>query len=273
MTTPSRLFKYFPPERASILRDCEIAFSRLSAFNDPFEGNPDITSVGAGGQLLAKVADGLPAALRERYDALPSEAKRGKPFELVLRAFHAANAGGELQAIVDGYEQMGVSAVKETLPQVAGVCCLCEEPDNQLMWAHYGSSHSGFVLEFDAASPFFESARRVAYRSRRPSGPLVGMEAQDLFLTKGNVWAYELEWRMLRLFKNADRVLRQDGQQIYLFRFPPEMVKSVIFGARATPSLREAMRDAARSIPGYAKLSFREAFADKSDFLIRIRDV
>lgn len=46
-----------------------------------------------------------------------------------------------------------------------GVLSLCEEPDNKLMWTHYGAEGRGIVVGFDEAHECFSGAglRRVSY--------------------------------------------------------------------------------------------------------------
>ncbi len=42
---PRILYKYFGPDRIDIFEKGLIRYSPLGAFNDPFEGRPDITSL------------------------------------------------------------------------------------------------------------------------------------------------------------------------------------------------------------------------------------
>ena len=37
-----------------------------------------------------------------------------------------------------------------------GLICLCIDPDNPVMWSHYGDRHSGMVLGFDCALDQFK---------------------------------------------------------------------------------------------------------------------
>ena len=60
---PSILYKYFPPERIDAFLGSNLRFSPLSAFNDPFEGQPVITALVSEGTLKKSILDGLPAAL------------------------------------------------------------------------------------------------------------------------------------------------------------------------------------------------------------------
>src|SRR3546814_11605953 len=76
--------------------------------------------------------------------------------------------------------------------ELLGALCLSEVPDNQLMWAHYGMSLTGFALEFDAGHEYFHEQRstgdelrhlrRVIYQDARPSGDSSDMDATTLLL-------------------------------------------------------------------------------------------
>src|ERR1039458_5449854 len=50
-----------------------------------------------------------------------------------------------------------------------GVLCVTDRPDNHMMWVNYASNHTGFVIGFDSASPFFEDdgrqLRKVIYQT------------------------------------------------------------------------------------------------------------
>ncbi|MEJ8827109.1 DUF2971 domain-containing protein [Variovorax humicola] len=37
-----------------------------------------------------------------------------------------------------------------------GVLSLTEDPINELMWAHYANSHSGFAVGLDMSNEFFQ---------------------------------------------------------------------------------------------------------------------
>lgn len=144
-----------------------------------------------------------------------------------------------------------------------GVLSLSEIWDNLLMWAHYADSHRGFVLAFDSNHSFFDQRktaddlirylRQVKYTQERPKLTLTDLlnpelshdERVDLFLdsfifSKGAVWSYEKEWRMLMALEDADYQL--ENGDIYLFRYPPEMLKSIVMGHRAGSDLIRRMK-------------------------------
>jgi hypothetical protein len=115
------------------------------------------------------------------------------------------------------------------------VCVLCftRSNVNPLMWAHYGDSHKGFVVEYDVDDKFLTSseynlvpvqAGDVAYPSKNADGFLKSEDVesirqvfsqgcgesvnllkshlsivQALYLKKHEVWSYEEEVRVVKL--------------------------------------------------------------------------
>jgi hypothetical protein len=99
------LFNYYPPERVNVLKDQIIGLTQPRAFNDPFELNPHFT-------LIAPQTD----------DSQPSE----------NHAYFFGNEG-----------MKKAYALQKTSTIV--VLSLSARHDNQLMWAHYAASHTGFL--------------------------------------------------------------------------------------------------------------------------------
>ena len=57
---PPTLYKYFGPDRINVLQNCLLRYSPLGAFNDPFEGQPEVTSLTT--EARARIAQGNLAA-------------------------------------------------------------------------------------------------------------------------------------------------------------------------------------------------------------------
>ncbi len=62
------------------------------------------------------------------------------------------------------------------------------------------------------------------------------------FLTKGNDWSYECEWRMILPLTDASQVIGSGSTGIHLFEFPKSAIRSVIFGCRMTDSKKAEIR-------------------------------
>ncbi|WP_338640130.1 DUF2971 domain-containing protein [Burkholderia pyrrocinia] len=163
------------------LRERAIRMSKPSDFNDPWDCKPwfDLSLLDDPHereqhlQWLAQTATIPP----DEVDAL-----RANPQQLA--AYVDLIHTGHVQAIADIYR----------------VYCLLPEADHPLMWAHYGDSHKGIALEFDARHQQIQWAYRVHYRETYP--PYRLYEEDDNanlvpIFTKSEVWAYEREYRMV----------------------------------------------------------------------------
>lgn len=77
----------------------------------------------------------------------------------------------------------------------ARVLSLSQTPSDNLMWAHYGTSHNGVVFEFDINEcDFLKNAKEVNYIAKLPSADL---NVEELLMYKHNSWKYEKEYRLV----------------------------------------------------------------------------
>ena len=267
-----------------MLQNCLVRYSPLGAFNDPFEGQPEVTSLttetGARDSLNAI----LPQETRSAYDQLPAEARAMLSYELweqLLAQQMKAKERELIQAMV-GLTPMVRSLMTRKFDELIDALCLSEVPDSLLMWSHYGASHAGFVLAFDARHPYFHEEkgpedefrhlRRVLYREARPSATLVGLDGVDFFLVKSGHWSYEREWRILRPLQKAEVVYPSEPFGVHLFPFPPGALKAVILGARMTAETAEAVAASIRANSLLGHVRVQRARPDSSHFLLRIND-
>ncbi|MGJ7512696.1 DUF2971 domain-containing protein [Variovorax sp. GT1P44] len=283
---PHRLYKYFAPDRVNALDDAMLRYTPLCAFNDPFEGRPDISQLTPPDEVISSLnPESLASALRSNYDQLDDATKSTIPYETFVQLFDAAlnGAGGEVAAALSviwvGMKRRFLSS----MDSFVGALCLTEEPTNILMWPHYAQSHEGFAIEFDAHHDYFHSQRypedefyrlrRVAYRRDRPNFDFKDVNGIIVFLVKSADWAYENEWRVLRPLAEADRRIDISPYPIDLFSFPRDTVKSVILGARATPKTLAGVRDVLGSHGEYRGVRVRQAMPDPTTFRLIIKDL
>ena len=174
-------------------------------------------------------------------------------------------------------------SVPGRLNEHVGALCLTESPDNILMWSHYGASHTGFVIGFDAGNDYFHSPRsgsdeftrlrRVSYSAARPSGALIDLGSPELFFMKSERWGYENEWRTLKPLKDAPSVINSPSGDIHLFTYPRTAIKSITFGARSTEALRMALRSELEAKQEYQRIELYEAIADQTSYSIKLSRV
>lgn len=100
----------------------------------------------------------------------------------------------------------------ENIRQKIGVFSLSFVPDSELMWSHYASSHSGYMLHFQIAleeyyvNPVLKDTGipiPVIYKKQRPTLNIVSYNSNrekhiyDLIRHKSNAWKYEHELRLM----------------------------------------------------------------------------
>ncbi|MCM5526167.1 hypothetical protein, partial [Xanthomonas hortorum] len=69
---PEKLFKYLSSTRIGILSDRMVRYTPLGAFNDPFEGRPEITGLASKEAALASFTAAIPSELEVAYSSLPA---------------------------------------------------------------------------------------------------------------------------------------------------------------------------------------------------------
>jgi hypothetical protein len=81
------------------------------------------------------------------------------------------------------------------------IYCLTPTDTNLLMWSHYGESHKGICLQFNARVPSIaEVLYKVKYEKELPRVALTkddAVAAETALLTKSSAWSYEEERRII----------------------------------------------------------------------------
>lgn len=194
-----------------IFKDKTLRFSSPLAFNDPFELRPHIKNIDEEKHLIVDTVSN-----------------------------HINNNG-----LANEFYYNAV--IKPLLPDI-GILSLSETHTNLVMWAHYADCHIGIVLELDESHPFFYSApqncyllhsiKKVEYIDARLA--ITSDEwgsVEKTFLTKSKDWSSEIEYRMSILFDEFDTNVNK-----YNIQFPPEIVKSVYIGCKATQDTIEYIK-------------------------------
>ena len=231
------LFQFRPFNQYSLqLLINEIAwFSHPSSFNDPFDCAIYVDE----SRLEENIKDGLELKGVD-FDNLPEEIKAVK--EQDRDAFKTYQASLEARL------------------EKAGILCLSRAYKSILMWAHYGDSHRGFVIEYERTpeNPLAK-AEPVNYQVELPSLTMKDISSDgdrfdELWLTKSEHWSYEEEWRLL-----AD-----PGGKAYRF---PCKVKSIIFGLKMNSENRFTLEQ----ILDGRGVEFLEAVRSKDKFELQIQ--
>lgn len=102
--------------------------------------------------------------------------------------------------------------------------------ENLLMWSHYGASHTGICIEFDAAIWPINGARKVKYQTKYPQivyPPVEDERNMQAALIKSKAWEYEQEFR--HIFAPGADAVPSEGDSIPLH---PDCMKGVYFGVK-----------------------------------------
>ena len=273
------LYKYLPPARLDVLEGRMIRFTQPAAFNDPFEFKPCIESAVSQGHLREYVEQNFDEILRRELEEYPI---LGRP----LPDEHKVDLLRSLKSRIPGLFQMlepqflpGVStAINSSLNANVGVLCLSEIRDSLLMWGHYTDNHQGFVIGFDQNHPFFSVRRgpedefgflrQVKYCRSRPRVTMANTTGTEWFETKSDEWAYEKEWRMMRVLQDVERRLEAVPHSICLFSFPADAIVELVVGLRSSQELRNRLRTVSRGFPG-AKLFQAHEHASEYALLVK----
>lgn len=278
------LYKYVSTGGLEILTGGMIRFCSPAELNDPFELKPHVSAIASEHAMHQELLAAAPLAATDALREIPQELRPLIDENQLLSAMLAQieRQRSSLSKLANDQAQEFQKRIERKLEETIGVLSLTENPTSLLMWAHYADSHRGFVIEFDKSSAFFNQKRRegdemwqlrkVIYSQHRPEVNLLEAESFSPFLTKGEEWQYEAEWRMMAPLESADRICG-DRNELHLFRFPASAIRAVILGARASSDLREAIREAIVVNEEYRHVNLYEAKVDSAHYKIHIHPI
>lgn len=281
---PPRLYKYFAPERVTVLSEGQLRYSPLGSFNDPFEGRPHIPALIPEDSLPERVETAFEEMWQELYDRQSASVRSQMSPSEFHRTFKQAvlSDQGETWSKFQTLLPSSIQTLHKRMDEHLGAACFSEVPDSLLMWAHYAAQHTGFVVEFDAHHPHFDERRseadefrclrRVSYREARPAAVFSQLDVASAFLVKSGHWEYEREWRIFRPLPDASRTIPGEPYSIHLFDFPRAAVTGIIIGSRAVPSTVDEIAAVRQMNPDYASVPIKRAVPDPQHFLLRIVD-
>lgn len=250
---PEQLYKYRTINEYlfKTLETNSLWFSNPNDFNDPFDCRLDINL----GKTKAEIIENL----KDYTGLLKMKTKNlQKTFELILSQPAFYN---------DFMSKLHQVYINEKL----GVCCLAEEPDNMLMWAHYAASHTGVCLEFEIERNgfFYRNLLPVQYKTRYPKFNLsdynnrrrnLYVMHQQAVCTKSKLWEYESEWR----------VIVDSGAGPY--EFEKKHLRRIIFGVRAKDESVKRVKQALLDF-GYDNTSIYRSEPLAKSFGMKIKEI
>jgi len=246
------------------------------SLNDPFEG---LCLIDIGDETIkqeAELHDGLQAIWDKSEESEKNEENlkllqntKKKLLDDLHKKFYPSNLGKEFMS--DYGDKIGVLSLSRTKKSL-------------LMWSHYASEGKGIVIAFDEKNTFFRQhdkdgnetrPRVVTYSSKRPKVRIDDENMYEMLLCQKPLeWAYEQEERVFRLFENNDYSVGKDqyDKNILLYELPPESIKGVYVGYRASIETRSrvifALHKNRVSCPIYSSSICDEAYDIKFNALI-----
>jgi|SRR5581483_2775970 len=227
---PDKLYKYRPlsmdarkeilRERLSdILLNDRLYFPTRLEFNDPFDCRIPISWDGL-------TMDEMERKLLEVYRRKPPVGLRGSVEDYVKERC----TDGSIEELTR--TNIGRQVTEDRMNKLR-VLCLCECPDNILMWSHYGNNHEGVCLEFSTRNGgYFSGAVSVKYSEIYPRLN-VAMDsislADGMIRTKAASWAYEREWR----------IINQEADSLHFF--PSNCLSGVVLGCQIASENEDLM--------------------------------
>lgn len=273
------LYKYLAPDRLDVLEGRLIRFTQPAAFNDPFEFKPCIESALSQDHLLEHLEQNFDEILKRELKEYPI-LRQSLPDEQVielLRPFKA-RIPDIIQMLTPQFLPGIATKLDVAFDANVGILCLSEVRDSLLMWGHYTDNHRGFVIGFDQHHPFFSVRRgpedefgflrQVKYCRSRPRVTLADTTGEEWFETKSDEWAYEKEWRMMRVLQDAQAHRDTAPHPICLFGFPADAITEIVVGLRSSRGLRNRLRTLSNGFPN-AKLF--QTHEHPSDYALLIK--
>lgn len=218
----------------SSLRECQFYAGTREALNDPFEGRFDRAELDTQLAVIKSAAALLNAQLTGSLDEV-------------------SNSIDEVLAFVDK----------------CGVFSMSYTPLNELIWAHYGGSHTGFCIGYDiellkSFEPSQHICLDVTYGDCAPAvhakdlliEKTPGRVLQKILGSKSSPWRYEEEVRL---------VTTPPGLHEHDFR----AVKEVYFGLRCPQRTRSAVMEA---LAGRG-IAYKQVFSPDLSYLLSAIDV
>jgi hypothetical protein len=246
----SLAYKYCDEHGVSILENLELKISPPNQFNDPFEFTPQMFCP----DLVARatyIVETEPL-LKQMYDNLRTFGRFHGPYEAFLAQVRTNREKfiTEIAKLIMPAAAITRDNLLDRVSALNGVLCLSKRWDSILMWGHYCKKHQGVVIGFDTSHPIFAHLQpvdydleRVAYNASWIAGDL-GLAAfeKKIVFSKNKDWDYEEELRQIISLQFLKKKPLANGEDGYFLAIPPEIVRTVILGAKCSKTIADKIR-------------------------------
>lgn len=182
-----------------------------------------------------------------------------------------------MQSLDSKIAEIARVTIAEKINETTEILCLTEDPLSLLMWAHYGGSHTGFVIGFKTSNASFkptkecDGLKQVQYCKTLLNVNLADVTNEQILLTKSCDWCYERKWRLLRDPKDAAKVLNDKTYKICLFKMPPSCIDSILLGCRS--KLSERIKAILKANSDYAHVKIYKAIQSEKIFTLSMQQI
>lgn len=246
------IFQYCPEGGAFILENRQLKITPPNQFNDPFEFSPIVECPDPAAHARLDFAKICTPAY---FAANRGNFRSGLTYtqylsELKIREVELLET---MAANVRDTDRATQRHILDLVSENFGVACFTSHPLHPLMWAHYGASHRGLVLEFDETHPLFTSSSffKVDYSDTRArcdaSGPVGRDTAENFAKRKSRCWSYEDESRLIVDLSATEPFKVPGCDEIRVLRIEPTLIRSVIVGTRASDGFKRRVKNALES--------------------------
>ena len=236
-----------------IFTNNELYFSKVSAFNDPFD-------------CRFRLALGMSQEEQIAYSKrMIKKHERG-----LNRQQRNAHARQDVRALSDpAFKAAANKSLRDKIDSW-GVCCVSEVGEDILMWSHYANAHRGFCLQFsnELSVPDLKQSRRrivpltIKYSPDYPTADPVSENRNNVvvpLITKAEQWKYEQEWRMIN----------PSGPGSY--PFPSHCLTGVIFGLLMSEEHKQLIRTWCKD--RHPDIQFYEARQSEDSYSLNIDEI
>jgi len=237
------LFKYLASERTDVIENLKIRFSPFKSLNDPYEALFSID-----------VTDEVNVAVANVWNQLPVQDKTIENQKSYEQNLAAIKKSVELNL----NSEVASDNLLNTLGEDFGILSLSRSYTSLLMWAHYASDNTGYVIGFDEINLFsdqynlegkFVHPYKVIYSDNRQFVKFKEPNwINKLLCQKPVEWAYEQEERFFLSGMNLAKSEYVDnfGAKIVLYDFNPTSVLNIFIGCKANSDTREKIINAVK---------------------------
>lgn len=245
---PPILYRYFGSHGLITLKEAKLRASKLSSWNDPFEGmfslpkmetiedaKLHIRNAGSNPAFVNKiqVAKGL-QTFQETVEFIKNNEEEMAEFYFSKMSEMAVDT-----------EKTRAEFIDRTLRAISFSSCKKQDDEN-LLWSHYSTKHKGIRIGFKFMDSSFELENiiKINYLKTRPEyAHLVDPtedEIKSWMSTKHPCWEYEGEYRYFIQSQNCEHhYMPTDSMDEYV-GFNKEWVRSVDFGVKFPRSNRDS---------------------------------